>query len=482
MSELEKPQIKSNTGYRRFIAGQIVSILGSEVVGFVLGIYLARTYGNALYFAIVMILQFLPRVLISPIAGVWADKRNRKKIIITSDLLQAIVTTTLVVLFNLKDLYSWTFWGQAEIFVIFGFVLLRTVLQAIQGPSVSSTLPTIVPKEKLSRINALFQFATGIMGLVSLLVAGLLITLLPTTIYNLLWIDAGTFLIALVLIFTVKIPTRPKTTEQAPEQEKVSRLKKFSKDLSEGVKVSKEIKGLGGLMAVFVIANFLVSPMNTLSEILIIVTHGATNLEYVFASVTFSIGLVMGSLVASLVKSWKKMTNTMFICIIALYTGLFIYGATPTPDVLTGSILGIRTSFWIIAASGFITTFGIPIFSTIAVTMIQLTVPLDKMGRFMGFMSALISIITPFGYLLSGFLGEYLNIHFVVGGASIIAIIVMIFLWRFTDIRKLEPLIKEKLELAKQQALQQQQAQSEKIQEIKLEKSNTEEINEKSSV
>jgi hypothetical protein len=89
--------------------------------------------------------------------------------------------------------------------------------------------------------------------------------------------------------------------------------------------------------------------------------------------------------------------------------------------------------------------------------MVQLTVPLDKMGRFMGFMSALISIITPFGYLISGFLGEYLNIHYVIGATSLLAMLIMIFMWGYSNIGSLEPVIKEKLALAHTHAQASQQ-------------------------
>ena len=462
MSELQNTIPVKNTGYRRFIGGQIVSLLGSEIVGFVMAIYLTRKYESPLYMAIVMILQYLPRVIICPIAGVWADKRNRKKVIITSDLLQAVVTSSLVLLFTFNTKYSFSFWEAGEIYIIFSFLLLRSILQAIQGPSVSSTLPSIVPMEKLSRINGVFQFANGVMGLIAPILAAVLISVfnLPEfTEYNLMWIDAITFIAALGFVLSVKIPEHPNAEEEATTQQQERRFKKFKSDFSEGISVMKTIVGLSGLLATFVLTNVLVSPMNTLSDILILITHEGTNLEYVFSSVSFALGLITGSIIASLKKSWKKMTSAMFLGIIMVFAGLFIFGVTPNYEHLPGTFLGIRTPFWIIAAGGFITTFGIPIMSTIAVTMIQLSVPIEKMGRFSGFMSAIISFFTPIGYLISGVLGEYLNIHWVIGTTSIIAITTMILLLRYSKISSIEPIVKEKLAMVKQQAAAQAQKQ-----------------------
>jgi DHA3 family macrolide efflux protein-like MFS transporter len=315
----------------------------------------------------------------------------------------------------------------------------------------SSTLPTIVPADKLSRINGIFQFANGVMGLVAPILAGLLISVFNTPIYNLLWIDAITFLVALIFVVTVHIPIHPKTEEKADPQIQISRFKKFRLDFSEGISVTKQIAGLSALLATFVITNIMVSPMNTLSDILILVTHGASDLEYIVSSVSFAVGLIAGSTLASLIKSWKRMTLTMLSCIMMVFVGLFLFGVAPTPDMLPGSVLGIRYSFLLIGVAGFITTFFIPIMSTIAVTMIQLSVPIEKMGRFSGFMNAIISFFTPIGYLISGFLGEFFNIHWFIGGASILAVLLIALIAIFSNIKQLEPIVKEKLELVKQQ-------------------------------
>ncbi len=286
--------------------------------------------------------------------------------------------------------------------------------------------------------------------------------------YNLLWIDAITFLIALGLIITVRIPKRVQQEQEAPVTEKVSRLKKFGQDLSVGAKVAKEIPGLAALLSVFLLTNIFISPVNTLSDILVFSIHGGTTNEYVVMSVSFAAGMIVGSIISTLVKEWKHISATLLIGIIGLYVGLFIVGATPTPDTLPGSFLGLRTTFWIIGVGGFITTLGIPIFSTIAVTMIQLSVPIEKMGRFSGFMNALMSTFTPIAYLVSGYLGTVIYIPYVIMGSSVIAIILMILMWIFSGIKKMEPLIKEKLAIVKQQQ-QQTQAQPENITEVSTE-------------
>jgi MFS family permease len=156
----------------------------------------------------------------------------------------------------------------------------------------------------------------------------------------------------------------------------------------------------------------------------------------VWVSISFSAGMIAGSIVSASKKSWNHFTISLFLGFIGVYIGLFFIGIAPP---------GFVWSMWMIVLGGFCTTFGIPIFLTIVRTMTQLIIPIEKMGRFSGFTSAIISIITPIGYLLTGFLAEITEIRYVIIGASIIAIISMICIWSFSQIGELEPLAKEKL-------------------------------------
>ncbi len=85
--------------YLLFWIGQLFSLFGSQIVIFVIGVWLTIEYQNEILLSISMLVSFIPSMIIIPIAGVFADRWDKKKILIISDFLQAALTVILIILF-----------------------------------------------------------------------------------------------------------------------------------------------------------------------------------------------------------------------------------------------------------------------------------------------------------------------------------------------------------------------------------------------
>ena len=79
--------------------GQQFSLLGSGIVGFVIAWWITIETQSAIFLSIAVFLIFLPQVIVTPFAGVLADRMNRKTIIFMVDSLQAVLTFVLFLLF-----------------------------------------------------------------------------------------------------------------------------------------------------------------------------------------------------------------------------------------------------------------------------------------------------------------------------------------------------------------------------------------------
>ena len=133
--------------YLQFWAGQIFSLLGSAVVMFAIIWELSEMRpGDNTIISVAFFFGFLPQIIISPFAGVVADKFDKKKIIIISDSLQALFTLLLIFSFMLNRV------TVAQILVI---NFLRGTAQAFHSPISFTLIPLLVPKDKLTRINGL---------------------------------------------------------------------------------------------------------------------------------------------------------------------------------------------------------------------------------------------------------------------------------------------------------------------------------------
>ncbi|MCJ7651820.1 MAG: MFS transporter, partial [Candidatus Lokiarchaeota archaeon] len=140
-------KIVSKSSFTQFLflwMGQLFSILGSAIVGFAITWWITITTGSATLLSISTFMYVLPMALLAPFAGVIADRHNRKIIIAIADSMQALTTFIVIVLF---------WFNLANPIVVVLIMGLRGIFQAFHVPTFSAILPSMVPKDKLSRMN-----------------------------------------------------------------------------------------------------------------------------------------------------------------------------------------------------------------------------------------------------------------------------------------------------------------------------------------
>src|SRR5699024_8066020 len=115
-----------------FLTGQTITLFGSSLVQFAIGWHITILTKSGLMMTISTLCGFLPQVFISLFAGVWADRFDRKKLIILADSLIAVCTAILALLFTM---------GYSEIWLLFVISAIRSLGAGVQSPAVSALLP-----------------------------------------------------------------------------------------------------------------------------------------------------------------------------------------------------------------------------------------------------------------------------------------------------------------------------------------------------
>jgi len=136
---------KKNTAL--FLTSQAISLFGSSVVSFVIVWFITRQTQSGLWVSLLTVSSYLPRFVVSFFAGVWADRYSRKKPIIAADTMIAAFTCVLV--FLIPQFTNTGIMMAALIAISF----IRSVGAGIQTPAVSAMIPSLVPEEKLMKIN-----------------------------------------------------------------------------------------------------------------------------------------------------------------------------------------------------------------------------------------------------------------------------------------------------------------------------------------
>ena len=125
-------------------AGQFVSLIGSSLMRFAVGIWLYEQTGLATTFTTMIFLASLPRVLLSPVAGALVDRLNRKFTLMVSDLATGLLTIVIFLLLQGDSLSIW------HIYVL---VALSSAFEAFQFPAYSSAVTLLVGKQHFARAS-----------------------------------------------------------------------------------------------------------------------------------------------------------------------------------------------------------------------------------------------------------------------------------------------------------------------------------------
>ncbi|MHA2181661.1 MAG: MFS transporter, partial [Promethearchaeota archaeon] len=340
-----------------------------------------------------------------PIAGVVADRYSRKKVILIVDSLQVFTTLFIISLFNL---------GIVEPILI---IIMNSFLGLFQGfhlPTTSAIVPTMVPKDKLSRINGASFLFSGFIHTIGPIIAAMLLAFLPIEI--ILWIDPITFIIAFIPLILIKIPI-------IRTEKKLAKEKSFLDEFKEGFQTLKLVPVVSMMLLISLFINFLLRPFQTLMPYFIYFTHSGTPADLALITAFMSGGALLGSIVTIIKKDWKHKISIYFGGELILLLPTIVFVILPKGSFLT---MGLT-----IAAFSLV----IPIINTIYLTLMQIKIPADKMGRISSIDWAISLSISPFGTLFAGFLAEIVGVANLILYCAIAGVIITIIIWRFTTVK-----------------------------------------------
>jgi MFS family permease len=374
--------------FRTLWLAQFVSIFGDFLALFgVISLITFRWHGTPVQVTTVTIAFVLPMALISPIAGVFVDHWNVKRLMIASDLIRAGLILMLVFAHNVTQI--------SAIFIVLSSV------SSFFAPAQSVTLRTIVPPEGLLAANALMMQAFYIVRLLSPAVAGELVGLL--TEKSCFYLDVASFIFSAAMIAGLSV-IRPGRTQGE------KKVKSLVQDFLAGNKFIFTHAGLAFVFIAMAVAMFVLSSFSPLMSIYIRDSLHAGSIIFGLISAMVGVGMIVGTqLVTRLASSQSKSYVVL--------GGLFLLG-------LGAGLLGAFRNTPMAALSTFTMGFGIAFVWIPAQTMSQQETPPPMVGRVSSTFMSLIAFSQVFGLLLSGYLAQRLGIRAVfIACAGVLAVI-----------------------------------------------------------
>lgn len=203
--------IRSNRNFRYLWLGQIISLLGDWFTLIASASLVATLTGSGLAIGTLFVVRMLAPFLVSPIAGVIADRYNRKHILITTDITRSI--TVFCFLF-VQD--------ASQVWLLYTLTAIQFGISGFFFPARLAILPDIVSKAELGTANTINSTTWSVMLAFGAAIGGLVSG--TWGIYTAFIIDGFTFLLSALFLFQIKLDvisslaTSEKTVKAALEQ------------------------------------------------------------------------------------------------------------------------------------------------------------------------------------------------------------------------------------------------------------------------
>jgi len=362
------------TGMRAFFivwGGQLISVIGTSVTGFALQFWVYIETGSVTQLAMVTLAVTLPATLLSPFAGVWVDRWDRRLVMIGADTLAAVGTIVIAFLHFNDALEIW------HIYLLSG---VGAIGNAFQAPAWLAALPTLVPKRHLDRANGMTQLNDGVSLVLGPLIAGALLAL--SGLGAVLVLDIATFAVAVGSLMAVRF-SHP---ERTPEDERGS----ITAEVRSGWRFLRERSGMMWLLWMYAGVNFVLSFTSVLFIPMILTLAGESTAGTILS--IGGLGLVAGSLTVSIWGGFKNRIATITLGI--SITGLLI------------ALIGIRPNVLLVGAGIVLMLFTIPFVNTASQVLWQLKVPLGMQGRVFALRRTVASAMAPIAILAAGPLAD----------------------------------------------------------------------------
>lgn len=412
--------INSNRDFARLWGAQLVSLLGdwfsTIVISALIVSYTEGTGYQGIAVSGFLIARMIPPLLMRPLAGVLADRFDRKRLLIVSDLLRALAVTGLLFTTQSPDYLP----------LVYVFVVMQFLVSSVFEPARNAIMPSILYRHQLVIGNTLSSITWSAMLAVGAITGGLVAQAFGTQAA--LVIDALTFVVSALLVMTVVVPETPRSEIGQPARKTVDKSKRT---FADGLRYL--LRHPVTAAALFVKSAQSITSSDTLliiygTQVFVLGEQGVTSMALLWAA--FGVGAVVGPLLTNRfsddsVRALRRLISVGFALIVL---GWLLWGLAPSLELLALAVV--------------VRAMGGSVNWTYSSVIIQQIVPDDYLGRmfsldFAGFEFVQSISIIAFGLLIDAAGGD--NIAHIVYLSALVAIVpLLLWVWIVRAIEKRE--------------------------------------------
>lgn len=369
---LHKTLMRGKSTFFIIWLGQLISVVGSSLTAFALGLRVYQTTGSVTQFALLSLARVLPIILLAPVAGAYVDRWDRRWTMILSDSGAALCTLAIAGLLFMHRLEVWHIYLAAALSAMCG---------TFQAPAYLAASTTLVSPKDLGHVGGMMQLGQAAAEILAPMLAGFLV--LKIQLAGVIVIDFATFGFAVATLLVVRFPASAAAAQSQPSG-------KLFKDMAAGFSYLRRQPGLQGLLIYFAIINFFGGMIGVLAQPMILSFASA---EALGTALTIAgSGFLLGSVAMSAWGGPKRRVNGIFGFGLLFSLGLCLLGLRPT-------------LLWV-ALGAFGAHFALPFINGCDQAIWQSRVPTQLQGRVLALRQAVARSASPLAIVVAGPLAD----------------------------------------------------------------------------
>ena len=364
-----------------FIIGKLISVFGSAIYTFAIGLYVLKQTGSGFSFALTLFVGLIPTIIFSPVAGYMSDRFDKKKIVVSMDFANGMMFLILFLLTLKFEL------NQPMIYIS---TFMTTVFTTFFGIAFEAAKPNLVADEKLMSINSLSKVIDSTALILAPVLGGLIFA----------FTDIKTFILinAVCFIFSAGIETMIDFNYNIKSTVEINDDGGFVEDIKDGLTYIRKSSEIVKMINVLVILNFFISFSVTVPLPYII--NNLLNLssnQYGIIQGAFPVGMILGAVAVGKIIEKIDYMKLLIFSSITLSVAIALLGL---PLVLADA----SSLAYMIYYISIMVIFGIAIsFIDVPILwLMQKSIPDNLRGKVLSISMSIVKLIAPLGLVISG--------------------------------------------------------------------------------
>ncbi|QUH30117.1 MFS transporter [Vallitalea guaymasensis] len=392
-----------------FLLGKLVSLFGTRIYGFAMGLYILKITGSALNFSISILLSTIPALIFGPIGGVIADRVDRKKMVLLADFFSGVI---MFIAFGLSQIFG------LELWIIYMSTVLLSILNALFATAFDAALPNLVDESSLSKVNSYNQAMNSLTGVLAPIIGGIVYALVPPTMFILF--NGISFVLSTFSEYFIDFYWK---VEKSVEKIVIKEVDFFA-NIKEGFAYIKTKSLIFSVISVAVFINFLFTAINVAIPHIVVVQFNMSDEIYGIIESALAIGSLFVSITfANKLGVLKPLKMGLFVIGLGIINILFSVPLIATGLLDINNFVAVYYSILFFLMGCILVLINIPM-----AVYIQKTTDDEYRGRVMGLNGTLCMAISPLGYLLHGFLLDLIPTYIIMIYAGVGIFLIAIYM------------------------------------------------------